>query len=169
VPCDAPRTHPDAELAHLVTAQRARAMDLGWSAGTLVFGLSCVFLAALALFLLAVQARPSAAILAAVALGAAALGAVAGGRARAQRRRVRESLDLAWQRAAEDVLATRGARLTPLELAAALRTTEAHAERVLSALSAVGRIRVHVGDDAELAYGATAEEDEPATPGRAAT
>ena len=172
VPCDAPRTHPDAELAHLVTAQRARAMALGWTAGALVLALSCVFVASIALLLLAVQARPSAAILAVVALGAAALGTVAGGRARAQRRRVRESLDLAWQRAAEDVLATRGARglevMRPPELAAVLQTTEAHAERLLSVLSAEGRVRVHVGEDAELAYAAPAGED-PQAARRAAT
>lgn len=152
VPCDAPRAHPDAELAHLVTAQRARAMAVGWGAGALVLGLSCVLVAAIALLFLAMNARASAGVLAVIAIGAAALGALAGGRARAQRRRVRESLDLAWQRAAEDVLATRGAPLTPPELAAALRTNEAHAERLLSTLSALGRTRVHVGDDAELAY-----------------
>jgi hypothetical protein len=173
IPCDAPRAHPDAELAHLVAAQRARAMALGWGAGALVLALSCVFVAAMAWLLVAVQAHASAAILAVVALGAAALGAVAGGRARTQRRRVRESLDLAWQRAAEDVLATRGARglvqaLRPSELAATLRTSEPHAERLLSALSAEGRIRVQVFDDAELAYAAPAGEDEQA-PGRAAT
>jgi hypothetical protein len=172
VPCDAPRARPDAELAHLVAAQRARAMALGWSAGTLVLALSCVFVASIALLLVAVQAHSSAAILAVVALVAAALGTVAGGRARAQRRRVRESLDLAWQCAAEDVLATRAAHglqvMSPPELATVLRTNEAHAERLLSALSADGRIRVLVGDDAELAYAAPADED-PHTARRGAT
>ena len=159
VPCEAPRAHPAAELSHLVTAQRARAMAVGWGAGALVLGLSCVLLGSIALLFLAMHAHASAAILAVIALGAATLGAIAGGRARAQRRLVRESLDLAWQRAAEDVLATRGAPLTPPELAAVLRTNGAHAERLLSALSAFGRTRVHVREDAELTYGPAQSAD----------
>jgi hypothetical protein len=50
------------------------------------------------------------------------------------------------------VLTARGAEVTAAQLAAEMHTDEDHAQSLLGRLSAHGRVRVDVRDDAELAY-----------------
>jgi hypothetical protein len=126
--------------------------------------------AALTLAATGVMALGSAALLAAVWHAAAlALGVVAGAAlllaalswARAKRRRAsaRAQIDEAWEIVAAEVLRARGGETTAGELATAMRTDTPHAEALLGRLSAGGRVRVEVRDDAELGYGYEAGDE----------
>lgn len=91
-------------------------------------------------------------------LGAAAVVAAVGGagsraKARARAKAARGAVDEAWDGAVARALDTAGRHLTAAELATALRLEEPEAEELLGRLAAGDRVRVHLGDDAELRYG----------------
>jgi hypothetical protein len=160
VPADMPslvRSH--AELAWLVRARRARAMAFGWRAA----GVMLVLTAVLGLgvgALLFIVAHVAGIVVGSVGLLSLVLGLTAFARARARDVDVRAELDEAWQRVASEVLvAGRGAEITAVELARVMRTDEASAEKLLSVLSASNRVRVDLGDDAELRYAAPLADD----------
>jgi hypothetical protein len=145
----APRSH--GELGDLVAAQRLRAIALGWRAAALVLGGVALMAIGVALLLLGLS-HTAFAVLAVLGLGAAALAAVTAGRAGRRSLEARERIDLAWQKAAGDVLRDGHAQVTAAQLAATMHTDEAHAESILTHLSALGQARVDVRDDADLGY-----------------
>lgn len=145
----APRS--DAELPSLVAAQRLRAMGFGWTAAAGVLGAMALMTLGLAL-LVALASRTVGILFGALAAVAAALALVAWRRAGRRDAEARAKLDEAWERVAEEVLQARGGELTAPELARTMHTDETHAAGLLSRLSAAGRVRVAVRDDAELAY-----------------
>lgn len=156
----------NAELPSLVAAQRLRAMGLGWSAAAGVLGAIAAMMLVLAL-IVGLASRAAGILFGALAAVATVLALVFGRRAGRRNADARAKLDEAWGRVAEEVLQARGGELTAPELARAMHTDEAHAAGLLSRLSAAGRVRVAVRDDAELAYreegdeaGAAAPEDE---------
>jgi hypothetical protein len=154
------------ELGSLVKAQRARAIAVGWTAAVVLFACVAVMGAGLGALLWS-SSHLAAWIMTGIGAGAALLGIVSRVRAGRRNAEARVALDDAWQRAANDVLRARGGELTAADLAQVMRTDEEHAEVLLSGLSAVGRARVEVRDDAELAYRvATGDvaDDEPAPP-----
>jgi hypothetical protein len=151
VPADAPLVRSNAELGSLVAAQRLRAIALGWTAGALVLAATGTMALGLAL-LLWTFAHVAAFVLGAVAVTAGIGSGVAWARAGARRAEVRAKLDEAWGSVADEVVRARGDEITAAELARTMRTDEANAQALLSQLSAVGRVRVAVREDADLAY-----------------
>lgn len=75
-------------------------------------------------------------------------------RAQAARATAKSASDRAWQAAAEDVAAQTAAGITASGLAAKLEIDEAHADRLLTALTVHDRTRIDVGDDAKVRYSA---------------
>jgi hypothetical protein len=151
----------NAELPSLVAAQRLRAIALGWTAGAVVFAATGLMALGLALLLWAF-AHVAAFVLGALAVAAGVFSAMAWARAKARRAEVRGKLEEAWERVADEVVRARGDEITAAELARTMRTDEPHAEALLSRLSAGGRVRVAVRDDADLAY--RVAEDAPVEP-----
>lgn len=153
------------ELPHLVRAHRARAMGVGWMAAAVLFAVVAVMTGGLAALL---WTSANAAALALTVLAAAAMGLGLASRARSARHTAdaRAQVDQAWQKAADEVLQGLGGEATAAGLARAMHTDEAHAEQLLAGLSAGGRARVEVRDDAELSYRieADAAESEPTEP-----
>lgn len=153
------------EIGSLVAAQRAGGMRLGWIAVTFVLGAIASMAVGVAL-LVGLAAHTASAVLAALAIGATVLAVLAGRRAKRAGKEARAKRDEAWVHVAEEVLRARAGEVTAKELATAMQTDEARAEELLSRLSASGRTRVEVRDDAELAHqiAADAAEPEPAAP-----
>lgn len=139
------------ELASLVGAQRAGAMRLGWIAATFVLGGIASMAIGLAL-LVGLAAHVASAVLIALAAGATVLALIAGRRASRAGQEARAKRDDAWVHVAEEVLRARAGEVTAKELATAMQTDAERAEMLLSRLSASGRTRVEVRDDAELAH-----------------
>ena len=143
------------ELASLVTAQRTRAMAVGWIAAAVVLGVMGVMgMGVAALVWLASHA--AAIVLGAVAGVAGMLALASARRSRGRGAESRAAVERAWEIAAGEVVSARRGETTAPELAKAMLTDEDHAQALLASLSASGRVRVDVRDDAELAY--TAEE-----------
>ena len=154
VPVDLPGlARSNAELASLVRAKRTRAIAFGWTAGMIVMVVSSLLALGLGGLLLLVAWLPSA-ILGGLGVVLFALGMAMRSRARASDETAQTELDAAWESVADEVLRTRGGDVTAKDLAQAMRTTEAHAETMLSTLSLHDRARVAVDDDAELRYSA---------------
>lgn len=150
------------ELASLVTAQRTRAMALGWIAAAVVLGVVCVM--GMGLASLVWLASHAAAIVVALVAGVAGMLAAAGARrARARNVESRAAVERAWEIAAGEVVSARGGETTAAQLAAAMQTDEDHAQGLLALLSASGHVRVDVRDDAELAYHADPVQTEEPT------
>ncbi|HEX3345041.1 MAG TPA: hypothetical protein VHS09_10745 [Polyangiaceae bacterium] len=154
---DVPRS--DGELPHLVRSHRARAMALGWLAASFVLGSIAAMAAGVAL-LVGLASHLALGLLVVVAGVSALLAAGSLRRSRRRRAEARAELEQAWDRVAGEVLGARRVDTTAADLARVMRTTDAHAEGLLSRLSAHGRARVDVRDDAELAYRVS---DAPAT------
>jgi hypothetical protein len=155
---EVPRTH--SELADLVAAQRLRAMAVGWTAAWIVLGAVALGTGGLAI-LVALASHGAALVLGVVAAAFTAATAVGVRRAGRRSADARDRIEQAWEKAAGDVLAARHGEMTAPELASAMHTDEPHAESLLARLSAHGRARVDVRDDAELAYRV---EGEPGAP-----
>ena len=170
VPTEGDIVRSDGELPHLVRSHRARAMALGWLAASFVLGSIAAMAAGVAL-LVGLASPLAAGLLGVVALVAASFAVVSFRRSRRCRAEAREQLDHAWDRVAGEVLSSRTVDTTAAELARIMSTKEEHAEGLLSRLSAHGRARVDVRDDAELAYrvsdeGAASGGDDAESPGR---
>jgi hypothetical protein len=157
------------ELASLVTAQRTRAMAVGWIAAAIVLGTVGVMGMGLAA-LLWLATHTGAIVVALVAGVAGMLAAASARRARTRGAQSRAAVERAWEIAAGEVVSARGGETTAAQLAAAMQDDEDHAQGLLALLSAEGRVRVDVRDDADLAYRAEsqAETQEPAGDGDAA-
>jgi hypothetical protein len=151
VPTEGDVARSDGELPFLVRSHRARAMALGWLAAFFVLGAMAAMAVGVAL-LVALASHVAAGILGVVALVAVTLAVVSLRRSRARKGEARRELDQAWDHVASEVLGARRADTTAADLARIMKTDEAHAEGLLSRLSAHGRARVDVRDDAELAY-----------------
>jgi hypothetical protein len=155
------------ELASLVRAQRTRAMAVGWSAAAFMLGAVGVMGMGLAA-LLWLATHTGAIVVAVVAGVAGMLAAASARRARGRSAESRAALEQAWEIAADEVVRVRGGELTAAQLAAAMQTEEEHAQGLLGRLSASGRVRVDVREDAELAYRPEGEASEQATRGERA-
>jgi hypothetical protein len=168
VPTDEGVTRAHGELASLVTAQRTRAMAVGWTAAAIVLG--TVGVLGIGLAALVWLATHAAAILLAVLAGVAGMLAAASvRRARARDAESQAAVERAWEVAAGEVVSARKGETTAAQLAAAMQTDEDHAQGLLALLSASGHVRVDVRDDAELAYHAEATNaEEPAAEDEAA-
>jgi hypothetical protein len=168
VPTEEGVARSNGELASLVRAQRTRAMAVGWIAGAAVLGAIGVMGLGLALLLWLVSHFASI-VLGGLAAGTGLLAMALARRARQRNAEAREAVDDAWELVAGEVLAARHGETTAPELARAMQTDEDHALTLLGRLSAKGRVRVDVRDDAELAYRSdeeqTAEEAGAAAPG----
>jgi hypothetical protein len=144
-------------------------MALGWTAAAGVLGVAAM--TTLLLGLLLWHAAHLAGVLLAVVAGVAfALAMGSALRARARRSEARVKLDEAWSTVAGELVAARGGDVTAANVAKALSIDEAYAQTLLSELSAEGRVRVAVRDDAQLSYTpapATAVEAETSDAGRA--
>lgn len=151
VPSDASFPRSGAELGSLVGAARASAMAFGWTAAAITLGIVASF--ALVVALVLGHAAPMGAMVLGIVGGVAATLALAGGlRARNHRGEARNRVEQAWASVAGELLAARGGALTAADVARALSIDEPYAERLLSELSAEGRVRVAVRDDAQLSY-----------------
>ena len=154
---------PQGELASLVRAQRARAMALGWTAAVVVLTFMGLMGGGLGLLLWSAS-HLAAGVLGGIGAASFLFALISKTRSSARNGEARAALDQAWQQAANEVLQARGGELTAPELARVMRTDQEHAEALLSGLSAGGRARVEVRDDAELAYRVATDDvatDEP--------
>ncbi len=157
VPTEQGVARSQGELASLVRAQRAHAMAFGWRAGAIMLGLVAVLGIGFAMLLL-FASHLAAGVIGGIALGAGMLAILLAGRARARDADASDALEDAWQKVAAEVLAARAGQTTAAQLARAMQTDEDHAQALLGKLSASGRVRVDVRDDAELAYRAEPSE-----------
>jgi hypothetical protein len=157
----------DGELVNLVAAQRAGAFAVGWRAAAFMLAGTAFMVATIALLSWSAPHVVSG-VLAGVAAVSALLAAGSLRRSRASAREGAAQLEEAWERVAAELLGARGTALTAPEVASAMRTDEGHAESLLARLSARGRARVAVRDDAELSYrldaGSVADESPPPGP-----
>jgi hypothetical protein len=151
VPSDGSFPRASGEIGDLVRAARTSAMSLGWAAAAVVLAGGGFVMALLGLLLWRAAHLP-AMVLGVVAGASLALSFASTLRSRARRADSRAALDRAWTAVAGELLAARGKDVTASDLARALSTDEAAAEEILSALSAEGRVRVDVRDDAQLSY-----------------
>jgi hypothetical protein len=166
VPAEGLEKRDGGELASLVGAQRARAMGVGWLGATLVFGSMASMAVGLALLVgIAASATP-AVVLGALALAGAVLAVLSGRRAARANAEARAKLEDAWAHVAEEVMRARVGEVTAKDLAKAMQTDEPRAERLLARLSAAGRARVEVREDADLAY--RPDEERPESTGAGA-
>jgi hypothetical protein len=167
VPAEGLEKRDGGELASLVGAQRARAVGLGWLGATLVFGSIASMAVGLALLVgLAASATP-AAVLGVLALAGVVLAVLTGRRAARANAEARAKLEDAWAHVAEEVMRARVGHVTAKELAKAMQTDESRAEKLLARLSAAGRARVEVREDADLAYRPESERADSAAAKRA--
>jgi hypothetical protein len=167
VPAEGLTKRDGGELASLVGAQRARAIGVGWLGATLVFG--SIASMAVGLFLLVGLGAPvtPAVVLGALALAGIVLAVLSGRRAARANAEARAKLEDAWAHVAEEVMRVRVGEVTAKDLAKAMQTDETRAEKLLARLSAAGRVRVEVRDDADLAYRAESERPDSAAAKRA--
>jgi hypothetical protein len=133
-------------------ARLERVAAIAWRGGAVVLGMTGAMALALATLLAMAAGHLAAIVLAGLATLLVVLALVAVGRARGRDEGMRRALDEAWGTAAERLLVASDGGVSSAWLAGAMRTTEAHAERILASLSARGRARVDVGEDAELRY-----------------
>lgn len=167
VPAEGLQKRDGGELASLVGAQRARAIGVGWLGVTFVFGSIASMAVGLALLIgLGTSVTPTA-VLGALAFAGLVLAMLSGRRARRANREARAKLEDAWTHVAEEVMRARVGELTAKDLAKALQTDETRAEKLLARLSATGRARVDVRDDADLAYRPESERPDSAAAKRA--
>ena len=167
VPAEGLEKRDGGELASLVGAQRARAMGVGWLGATFVFGSIASMAVGLALLVGLTASATAAVVLGALALAGAVLAVLCGRRAARANAEARAKLDDAWTYVADEVMHARVGEVTAKDLAKAMQTGEAHAEKLLARLSAAGRARVEVREDADLAYRPESEHADPADPAEA--
>lgn len=160
VPTDAGIARSNAELPDLVRAHRARAIALGWTVAAFALGSVAVMGAVMAL-LVGLASHFAGFVVAVFALVAGVNAAFYARNARRRRAEAQKALDQAWELVAGEVLRARPGDTTAADLARAMHTDERHAESLLAHLSAEGRARVDVRDDAELAYHGAAPEEAP--------
>ena len=153
---------PDATtVAGLVGARQARAAAFGWRVAVVALLVTSGMVLAVAA-LIALASRTAGLVLAAVGIAFAVLAlSLRGRRARALAAAARD-LDAAYAGAAETIARARGGSLTAADLARVMKIDEPTAEAILTSLSVQSRVRVDVGDDAQLQYRADAGELEPA-------
>jgi hypothetical protein len=167
VPAEGLQRRDGGELASLVGAQRARAIGIGWLGATLVLGSIASMAVGLALLVgLGASATP-AAVLGSLALAGIVLAVLSGRRAARANAEARTKLEDAWAHVADEVMRARVGEVTATDLAKAMQTDETRAEKLLARLSAAGRARVEVRDDADLAYRPESERPDSAAAKRA--
>jgi hypothetical protein len=141
-------------------------MAVGWIAAALLFGAIGVVVLGFAPLLWLVS-HVAAAVFAGLGGLAAMASAESARRAARCNAEVRAKLEDAWECVAREVIEGRDTEVTAPELARVMRTDDEHAEKLLMRLSAGGRVRVAVREDAELAYrGADQEPTESSETGR---
>jgi hypothetical protein len=153
---------PDAAtVAGLVGARQSRAAAFGWRVAVVALLVTtgmCLVVAAL----IALASRTAGLVLAAVGVAFAILAlSLRARRARALAASAGD-LDAAYAGAAETIARARGGALTSGDLARAMKIDEPTAEAILTSLSVQSRVRVDVGDDAQLQYRAGGGALEPA-------
>jgi hypothetical protein len=164
VPAEGLTKRDGGELASLVGAQRARAIGVGWLGATLVFGSIASMAAGLALLM---GLGTPAVVLGALGLTGVVLAVLSGRRAARASAEARAKLEDAWAHVAEEVMRARVGEVTAKDLAKAMQTDETRAEKLLARLSAAGRARVEVREDADLAYRPESERPDSAAAKRA--
>lgn len=80
------------------------------------------------------------------------------GNARAELTNAKLATFEAWGMVGEALLRLHGGQLSAKEIAALMQTTEGDAERMMTVLTTDSRVRVDLGDDAELRYRVTSVE-----------
>jgi hypothetical protein len=167
VPAEGLLNRDGGELGSLVGAQRARAIGVGWLGATLVFGaIASMAIGVTLLVGLATSAMPTM-VLGGLALAGVVLAVLSGRRVSRANAEARAKLEDAWAHVAEEVMRARVGEVTAKDLAKAMQTDETRAEKLLARLSAAGRARVEVRDDADLAYRAESERPDSAAAKRA--
>lgn len=164
VPAEGLEKRDGGELASLVGAQRARAIAVGWLGATLVFGAIASMAVGVELLVGIATSTTAAVVLGLLALAGAVLAVLSGRRAAQSNAEARAKLENAWVHVAEEVMRARVGEVTAKDLARAMQTDEPRAERLLTHLSATGRARVEVREDADLVYRTTDEHEAQAIP-----
>jgi hypothetical protein len=167
VPAEGLEKRNGGELANLVGAQRARAVSVGWLGATLVFGSIASMAVGLALLVGFAASATPAVVLGVLALAGVVLAVLSGRRAARANAEARAKLEDAWAHVAEEVMRARVGEVTAKDLAKAMQTDETRAEKLLARLSATGRARVEVREDADLAYRPESERADSAVAKRA--
>jgi len=152
VPAEGLAKRDGGELASLVGAQRARAVGVGWLGATFVLGSIASMAVGLTLLVGFGGSVTPAVVLGVLALAGAVFAVLSGRRAARANAEARAKLEDAWAHVAEEVMRARVGEVTATDLARAMQTDETRAEKLLARLSATGRARVEVRDDADLAY-----------------
>jgi hypothetical protein len=166
--CGGPRVPSDdvavarsgGETPALERAQRAHRVAAAWRVGAGVvtgFGALSLVIALIVLGLVTPGVLGTLGVLVAT-LVPFVLAALLWGRGGAERRKIDEALDEAWQRVAGEVIAAHGGELTAAELAKALRTDASAAERLLARLGAHDAVRARVTDAGDVVYSSSSAQ-----------
>lgn len=162
--CGGPRIPVKGELAHsqrekesLRRAHLSAKRAFGWRMAATGLGLTGAIVAAIGTIFAGAHA-----VVGLVILGAALAFIVFAMRFAGNARRELTSAKLAafdaWGMVGETLLRLNGGQLTAKEIAVMMQTTEADAERMMTVLATDSRVRVDLGDDAELRYRVTSLE-----------
>ena len=150
IPVKDERAHSQGEKESLRSAHLAAKRAFGWRMAATGLGLTGAIVAALGLIFTGAHA-----VVGLFILGVALAFIVFAMRFAASARRELTSAKLgvfaAWGMVGEALLRLNG-QLTAKEIAALMQTTEGDAERMMTVLSADSRVRVDLGDDADLRY-----------------
>ena len=157
IPVKDERAHSQGEKESLRRAHLAAKRAFGWRIAGTGLGLTGAIVAAIGLIFTGAHA-----VVGLIILGIALAFIVFAMRFAANARRELTNAKLAafaaWGMVGEALLRLNGGQLTAKEIAAMMQTTEGDAERMMTILSADSRVRVDLGDDAELRYRVTSVE-----------
>ena len=153
-----------AELMALRAAKSAKTAAFVWRASALVLVMAAL-VTVLVAGIVAIAFHTAGLVLGLMGLSLGGGAFVAFKSARGRDNDARTKLEEGWTRAAEQLVEQRGAGMTATEVAMTLGLDPTLMERLLTHASAGDRIRIDVGDDAELRYAPTQvrieEFDEP--------
>jgi hypothetical protein len=159
VPADVPgHRGTDATVRVLASARRKQAAAFGMRAATILFALVAVLGVGLGAILW-IPAHAAALVVGGFGTAALMLAFFLSKRAAANDRGALAEVDRAWTMVADEIMRAVKRDVTPRELSEWMRTDEAHAEKMLTELSATDRVRLDVGDDAELRFSPNAPND----------
>lgn len=163
IPVKDERAHSQAEKESLRRSHLAAKRAFGWRMAATGLGLTGAIVAAIGAVFVGAHAVVGLVVLG-TALAFIIFAMRFAGNARRELTNAKLAVFAAWGMVGEALLRLNGGQLTAKEIAAMMQTTEGDAERMMTVLTTDSRVRVDLGDDAELRYRVTSVESGEADP-----
>lgn len=157
IPVKDERAHSQREKESLRRSNLAAKRAFGWRVAASGLGLTGALVAGLGTIFAGNHVVVGVVILA-VALALIIAAMQFAGNARKELTNAKLATFEAWGMVGEALLRLHGGQLSAKEIAALMQTTEGDAERMMTVLTTDSRVRVDLGDDAELRYRVTSVE-----------